>query len=224
MTRSKFKKEDYNKDEPSKDATKYYIVYEGVDKEPNYFEAFNESFLDKKTAYLHHVLEKDTGVFGSNPKKLKERAEAFLKNPPKTLKIKPQRDDKFRFVLDVDFHPVEQILELKKYCEELPNASLYISNYCFEVWLWSHFEEPKTITSRKPSELKTELHKFKPGNYPFCYMNIKLIEEAIKNCEKADLNKTEYFPVEKSSKIYILIKELLMISYYNTSVEQANHL
>lgn len=218
MTRSKFKKEDYNKDEASKDATKYYIIYEGVDKEPNYFEAFNEAFLDKKTAYIHHVLEVDTGIFGSNPSKLKERAEEFIKNPPKDLKIKPQNDDKFRFVLDIDDHPKKQIEELKKYCDELPNANLYISNYCFEVWLWSHLKCPSEITSTKSSELKTELGTLKAGNYPFCFMDINLIKTAILNCEKADLNKADYYPVLKSSKVYILITELLTQSYLNKPV------
>jgi hypothetical protein len=50
-------------------------------------------------------------------------------------------------------------------------------------------------------------------------MNINLIQEAIKNCENADINKTDYYPVEKSSKVYILIKELLTISFYNKDVQ-----
>lgn len=66
MQRRKYKLEDYNKSEPSKDATKYFIIYEGAVKEPNYFEAFNNAFLDSKSGYIHHVLEKDTEVFGNH--------------------------------------------------------------------------------------------------------------------------------------------------------------
>jgi len=95
---------------------------------------------------------------------------------------------------------------------------LYISNYCFEVWLWSHFKNPDEISSEKSSELKTELGKLNVGNYPFCFMDINLINLAISNCEKADLDKTHYYPAVKSSKVYILINELLSMSYINKTV------
>jgi len=219
MLRRKFKIEDYNKNEPLKDATKYFIIYEGLVKEPNYFEAFNQSFLDKKSVYIHHILEFDTGIIGNTPLKLMERAEAFIKTPPKDIKVTPSIDDKYRFVLDVDKHPRDQIDELKIYCDELNNANLFISNFCFEVWLWAHIEELHKISSTKSSELKTELGSLHRGNYPHYFMDINFIYKAIERCEDADINKTNFFPVEKSSKVYVLIKELLEHSFLNLEIQ-----
>ncbi len=220
MNRKKYAYEDYNKAVAVKDATKYFIVYEGREKELNYFEAFNETFLDEKKAYVHHVLEKDTGVEGNTPLKLKERAEAFINNPPKYLKVTPANDDKFRFVLDVDKHPIEQIKELKCYCEGLNDGSLYISNFCFEVWLWAHTNDLDEITSIKSKEMKTELGTLKSMNFPHEFMDVNLIRDAIRRCEDADVNSVDYFPSEKSSKVYLLIQELLSYSYFDLEVKE----
>jgi len=217
MQRRKFKLEDYNKKAPSKDATKYFIIYEGAVKEPNYFEAFNKTFLDVKTAYIHHILENDTDVFGNTPLKLKERAESFIKTPPTGVKVTPSIDDKFRFVLDVDKHPLEHINELKEFCDNLNDANLFISNFCFEVWLWAHIEDLNKITSTKSSQMKSELGRKHNGNYPHCFMGKKLIDKAIQRCKNVDV--AHYFPNEKCSKVYLLIEELLSHSFLNIEVE-----
>lgn len=45
--------------------------------------------------------------------------------------------------------------------------------------------------------------------FPFCFMSLNLINNAIVKSEKADTDKNNYFPVVKSTKVYLLIKELL---------------
>ena len=62
MNRKKYKYSDYNKAKPTEEATKIFIVYEGKSKEPNYFEAFNEHLINKKKAFICHILEEDTGI------------------------------------------------------------------------------------------------------------------------------------------------------------------
>jgi hypothetical protein len=218
MNRKKYSASDYNKAEAFQDATKFFIIYEGTVKEPNYFQGFNETFLDIKSAYVHHILEANTGIIGNTPLKLKERAEFFIKNPPADIKITPSNEDKFRFVLDVDKHPQIQIEELKNYCDNLFDANLYISNYCFEVWLWVHFKNFEDITSVKSSEMKTELGTLNLNNFPFCFMNIDLINDAITKSEIKDINNTNYFPIEKSTKVYLLIKELLQYAIISKPV------
>ncbi|WP_374506032.1 RloB family protein [Flavobacterium sp.] len=219
MNRKKYSASDYNKAEAFQDATKFFIIYEGTVKEPNYFQAFNESFLNRKSAYVHHILEANTGIIGNTPLKLKERAELFIKNPPTDINITPSKEDKFRFILDVDKHPKIQIEELKTYCDSLFDANLYISNYCFEVWLWAHFKNFEDITSVKSSEMKTELGTLNLNHFPFCFMNINLINDAINKSEKADTDKNNYFPAAKSTKVYLLIKELLEHSILNEEVK-----
>lgn len=212
MERKRYSLNDYNKKEAFEDATKYFIVYEGEVKEPKYFEAFNNEFLNPRSACILHVFEKDTLVIGSQPKKLIERAKAFIENPPKDLKITPTPEDKYRFVLDVDEHP-EQFDELRDYCESLIDANLFISNYCFEIWLWFHLDDQENIDCSNSSELKTKLGEkhteLKLKNYPKSYLTIDNISKAIERAEKADTDKNNYFPPEKSTKVYLLMKELL---------------
>lgn len=223
MLRRKYNPQEYNKKNPVDDSNiKYFILYEGIDKEPNYFQFFNDVFLEEKRIYVHHILESNTPIKGNMPKNLHERAVDFIKNPPKNLKFTPSADDKFRFVLDVDKHPKKQIEDLKKYSDSLFDSKIFISNYCFEVWLWAHLDELQNIKSTKSSEIKTELGLIqnKNGiNFPHSYMSANLIREAITRSKKTDLNKEDYFPTEKSTKVYLLIEELLEYSILNESVK-----
>lgn len=222
MDRKRYTLGDYNKKESFKDATKFFIVYEGEDKEPKYFGTFNNLFFEPQKASILHVFEKDTNVIGSQPKKLIERAKSFIENPPKNLAVTPSAEDKFRFVLDVDQHPKEEYPELKEYCESLVDADLFISNYCFEIWLLFHLDEPKNISCKTSKESKTELGikhaSSKIKNYPKGYLTVDYILKAIERAELVDTNKEDYFPVEKSTKVYLLMKELLKHSLINNEV------
>lgn len=223
MNRRKYTLDDYNKNEPFDDSCiKFFIIYEGADKEPNYFEAFKNAFLEEKKAFIHHVLE-NSAVKGNMPKNLIDRAKDFIENPPKDLKFTPSEEDKFRFVIDVDKHPKQQIIDLKEYNDSLTDSGLFISNFCFEVWLWFHLDEQINITSKKSKEIKTELsvkqNQLKFAEFPHDYMVMDLILKAIERAEKADLNKGDYFPVDKSTKVYLLIQELLKYSIQNNLVE-----
>lgn len=224
MLRKRFSIDDYNKKAAFEDATKFFIVYEAEKKELKYFETFNYLFFEPKKATILHVLEKDTEIIGSQPKKLIERAKSFIENPPKDLKITPTEEDKFRFVLDVDDHPIEQFAELNEYCKSLIDSSLYISNFCFEVWLYFHLDDQEKIVSKTSSQMKTELGEKhtdeKINNYPKGYLTTNRIKKAIERAENADLDKNNYFPVEKSTKLYLLIKELLEYSILNNSVDE----
>jgi hypothetical protein len=228
MVRKRHTLDDYNKKEAFEDATKFFIVYEGEVREPQYFGTFNNLFFEPKKASILHVFEKDTNVIGSQPKKLIERAKSFIENPPKDLPVTPSEEDKFRFVLDRDEHPIEQFSELKSYCEQLNEADLFISNFCFEVWLYFHLDEQEKITSSSSKEMKTELGEkhtqSKINNYPKGYLTIDLISKAIERAKKADLDKENYFPVEKSTKVYLLMEELLQYSLLNNTVEDAETL
>lgn len=223
MERKRFKISDYNKKEVFEDATKFFIVYEASVKELEYFETFNYLFFEPKKATILHVLEKDTNIVGSQPKKLIERAASFIKNPPKNLKVTPTEEDKFRFVLDVDDHPIDQFSELENYCKSLQDASLYISNFCFEVWLFFHLDNQVEIKSETSTQMKRELGskhtEQRIKNYPKGYLSLERLNKAIERAEKADLDKTNYFPVEKSSKVYLLMKELLEHSILNEEVK-----
>ncbi|MBA6156126.1 RloB domain-containing protein [Tenacibaculum sp. S7007] len=212
MNRKKYCYEDYNKNEPTEDATKFFIVYEGRSKEPNYFEAFNEKLIDKKKAFVCHILEEDTGVEGNTPLKIKERVQSFINNPPVNISVTPDSDDKFRFVLDYDKHPIEHINELIEFSNQLQNSGVYISNYCFEVWLWAHIDDLSKISSTKSSEIKQEFGNIQSFNYPHEFIDISIIKKAIERCKNSDVNTSRIIPNQKNSKVYILIQELLNYS------------
>ncbi|KLT69440.1 RloB family protein [Flavobacterium sp. ABG] len=222
MERKRYTLDDYNKKESFKDATRFFIVYEGEDKEPKYFGTFNNIHLEPKKASILHVFEKDTKIKGSQPKKLIERAKSFIENPPKSLSVTPSPEDKFRFVLDVDQHPKEEFPELKEYCSSLLDANLFISNYCFEIWLLFHLEDQENLLCKNSKTAKTELGKkhteSKLKNYPKGYLSSEYILKAIERAEKVDLNPDDYFPEEKSTKVYLLMKELLQYSTINKEV------
>lgn len=218
MGRRKFKYEDYNKSEPYADATKYFIVYEGKVKEPNYFEAFNEKFIDKSKAFICHILEEDTGVIGNTPLKLKERAEKFISNPPSNIKVTPYKDDKIRFVIDVDKHGEDKLNELIDYSERLEDAMVFISNYCFEVWLWSHIEDLSKITSISSKEIKRELPTIHNLNFPHDFLTVDRIKNAVKRNKELD-NTKNVIPDKVLSKVYLLIEELLEHSFFEISVD-----
>lgn len=215
MNRKKYSYEDYNKNEPTEDATKFFIVYEGRNKEPNYFEAFNEKLINKKKAFVCHILEEDTGIEGNTPLKLKERVQQFIDRPPLNISITPASDDKFRFVLDYDKHPIEHINELIEFSNQLENSGVYISNYCFEVWLWAHIDDLSKISSAKSSEIKKEFGSIQNFNYPHQFIDISIIKKAIERCKNSDINKDVLIPNQKNSKVYLLIEELLIYSSIN---------
>lgn len=228
MNRRRHTLADYNKQESFKSSARFFIVYEAEVKELKYFGTFNNLFLDPKKASILHVLEKDTKVVGSQPKKLIERAKAFIQTPPQYLPVTPNEFDRFRFVLDVDKHPKDQFTDLKKYCKSLEDADLFISNINFEVWLYFHLDEQSNLKSNTSETIKTELGKkhteCKMKNYPNCYLTTDRINIAIERAEKADLVKDNYFPVEKSTKVYLLVKELLEYSILNNPVDEAETL
>lgn len=223
MQRRKYSPQEYNKKDPFDNSNiKFFILYEGIDKEPNYFQFFSDVFLEEKRVYVHHILESNTPIKGNMPKNLLERAKDFISNPPSNLKFTPSSDDKYRFVLDVDKHPKQQIESLKSYSDSLIDSKIFISNYCFEIWLWAHLEEIDKIKSTKSSEIKTELglKQNEYGiNFPHSYMSANLIKEAILRSKKVDLNERDYFPKEKSTKVYLLMQELLEYSILNESVK-----
>ncbi len=224
MQRKKYSLDDYNKREPFDDSCiKVFIIYEGTDKEPNYFEAFKNTFLEEKKAYVHHILESSTPIKGNMPKNLIDRAKYFINNPPKDLKFTPSKEDKFRFVIDVDKHPKQQIIDLKEFSDTLLDSNIFISNFCFEVWLWFHLDDQENISAKKSKEIKTHLgekqNELKFAAFPHNYMAMDLILKAIERAENTDIDKNNYFPAEKSTKVYLLISELLKYSILNNPVD-----
>jgi hypothetical protein len=213
------KKLNYNKPEAFDDDLTFFIVYEGK-KEIFYFEGINNEYLNGRKIRIFHITEENSGIVGSQPNKLLKRAKAFKENPPKNIYISD--NDKIRFILDIDQHPINEYPELEEYCKSLKDAKLFVSNFCFEVWLYFHLDEQQNIKSSTSQEMKTELGEKhteqKINNYPKGYLTLERITKAIERAKQADIDKKNYFPSEKSTKVYQLMEELLAHSVLNNDV------
>jgi len=196
------KSRSYKRREAFKDASMIIIGYEGQSKEPKYFNKMEQELLAPRKAFIHPL----PPVNGeSAPKKVLERVKTFVDDPKRGVNIEPA--DKIWFVLDVDRYPIEQFEEINTFCSENDQRNLAISNPCFEIWLWMHFDGAEKVSSTKPKDLKQELHE-KTTSLNFGGDYTPLIDSAVQRAKVADKS-SNYFPNEKSSKVYLLIEELL---------------
>lgn len=192
----------YLRREAFKDASMIIIGYEGQKTEPKYFKRLEQNMLEPRKAFIH-PLPPINGE--SAPKKVLERVKAFVNDPKRGVNIEAK--DNIWFVLDVDRYPIEQYEQVNTFCAENKQRNLAMSNPCFEIWLWMHFEEAKKVTSTKPKDLKYELH-LKSVSLNFNGDYTPFVEQAITRAKESDKT-SNYFPVEKSSKVYLLVEELL---------------
>ena len=114
---------------------------EGEKTEPSYFEGLAR---EEEVRLLHVEIVKSGGV----PKSVVERAVALKKEAQR--EAKRQRDANLEYnevwcVFDVDEHP--------KLAEALDQAQanyikVALSNPCFELWIWLHFEDQRAHIER----------------------------------------------------------------------------
>lgn len=192
----------YKRREAFKDASMIIIGYEGKRKEPKYFNKLEQELLEPRKAFIH-PLPPINGE--SAPKKVLERVKAFVNDPKRGVNIEDK--DKVWFVLDVDKYPIEQFEQINEFCKEKEQRNLAISNPCFEIWLWMHFEDTDKVTSITSQDLKHELH-LKTTSLNFGGNYTSFIDGAIIRAKKVD-SSSNYFPAEKSTKVYQLVEELL---------------
>ena len=192
----------YEKRESYLDAKMIIIGYEGKDKEPKYFSQLEEKLLEPRKAFIH-PLPPSNGE--SAPKKVLERVKQFVEDPYRGVNIEP--GDTIWFVLDVDKYPKEQFDQLNNYCGQNEQRNLAISNPCFEIWLWLHLDDADNISSTNSNDLKKELHQMTTdkgfnGDYT------PWVEHALEKATKID-NSASFYPSHKTTKVYLLVNELL---------------
>lgn len=142
---------DYGKKAPSKDAHKVYIVCEGADTEPLYFE-----FFQNCSSNLQIITIPPTD--GTDPLKLMEKAKQELLHEGGKYLLDYQHGDTVWFVIDTDTWEKEgKITPLRTFCREQnavvgagfdeirPYEAWHMaqSNPCFEIWLYYHFYDAK---------------------------------------------------------------------------------
>lgn len=187
----------HNVREPNK---KYIIATEGECTEPIYFEKFREQ-NKQKNIFLTILPTKGDGH--SSPEKVLERLKKFVKE-----KVFDKKRDECWLVIDYDAWGDIKLTEVYLECQK-NSFNLAVSNPCFELWLNFHQDNPKS--PKTCSECHKELVKLL-GKYNKADFDVeKLLEKLDKAIEKSSQLhqvKTEMFPKETGTHVYLLVEKL----------------
>lgn len=203
---SRSKNREYKKGKPHRDFRKFIIVAEG-EREDEYFSYFKKISLRVDV----EIVEREGGK--SAAKYMWERLAKY------DYQYGIEWEDFVWFVLDVDRWPKKEIQELYDNCRREPNFNVGISNPSFEVWLHYHVLKviPDEINTAK--RLKSNLPKIIKGGYNRDVF-AELIETAMENSELADAEKGNYFPIPRTTKLYLLASMLLRFLGNNWNKQQ----
>lgn len=199
MPPTKNQNRSYKKGEPFRDARKFIIICEGI-REAEYF-----GFFDSKSQKLIIKTIAPSGEFDgeSAPNKLMERASEYVIENG----WDEDYEDQLWFVLDIDRWSRQVIEEINQLTEGTHNWFMALSNTCFEVWLYYHKTDQRTLPENC-DQMKQLLHQQTPGGY-----NVETyapdILSATENSMNLDLHQNQYFPDVGITKLYKLGMEIV---------------
>lgn len=212
------RRKDYTKREPSKDASKIYIVCEGAETEKNYF-----SFFEGLSSNLQLIVIPPEE--GTDPLKLMELAQRILLSETGRYSLDFRQKDKIWFAIDTDtWEKEEKIQPLRNFCaarnddiarnysEIKPYQAWNVaqSNPCFEIWLYYHHYDtlPEEDAVKECPSVKAYVNGLIAGGFDF-QKDPARIDDAIKNAEtnfaRLDNGNPSWFSTEQ----FLLGKEIL---------------
>ncbi|MEZ4850936.1 MAG: RloB family protein [Bacteroidia bacterium] len=194
----------FSRKPPDKDAKSIFIFCEGKKREYQYFRYFRE--MDSRVNIEVYELSPDEN---NSPLGLLNIAKSCIiksdENP------EPRYDflegDEVWLVIDIDLDKtgsrIEQIEEVKSFCDEQKGWHLVQSNPCFEVWLYYHFfhEKPSFTDEDKCSGWKTLLDSSVNGGFNSNKHPI-LIESAIHTSRRIHAQAEGL--IEGTTEVYLL--------------------
>ena len=203
----------YIKHEGTTSSALFVIVSGGIERERLYFYRIANMSSFPRIRLMFVAESSETGENGLSPRKMYQVAlnikKSFIEDNT------TDEDDNISLVADMDdFMP--ELLEIKPLCLA-ENLKLFISNSCFEVWLYygklsskpTDFVIP-TDPTKISSAFKTYLgNKVVGGVNPI--NAIFDLEQAIRNAEANYEEDENGIPCLFSSNLYILGKELLKL-------------
>lgn len=212
------RRKDYSKKDPSKNASKIYIVCEGRSTEPDYF-----SFFEGLSSNLELIVIPPEE--GTDPLKLLELAKHKLLENAKEYTLDYLQQDKVWFAIDTDSWEQEgKITPLREFCRQ-KNESIPVefdearpyeawnvaqSNPCFEVWLYYHHYEdaPDEDKVKEHPSVKAFVHSSIAGGFD-CQRDPVRLQNAIANAEKNFRQQRNGNPDRFATEIYCLGKEIM---------------
>lgn len=194
----------YHKVPPWRDAQLFLVICEGERREFQYFNYFDG--VSRRLKII--AIPNDSGQ--SAPKHLQMNAEETVQ----------KYDDggiyELWVVMDVDNWKQKDLHDMQSFCKAKNNWSIAISNPCFEVWLYFHFEKTLPIIERlnQCKTWKKVVDKLGNSGFDSVY-HPTLLATAIQNA-KSNYEGEGYFPKVGSTqvfrlgeKIYELVKDIL---------------
>ncbi len=188
------RRKDYNKKEPSKAASKIYIVCEGAVTEKKYF-----GFFEGLSSNLELIVippEEDK----TDPIKLMALAESKFLSETCSYTLDYMQKDKVWFAIDTDTWEKEgKIQSLRDFCSQMNSRicktydevkpykawNVAQSNPCFEVWLYYHHYDstPDKDDVDSYSSVKEYVDSCIAGGFDYQTDPVRL-KDAINNSEK----------------------------------------
>ncbi len=199
-----FRNRGYKRDKPYfRDCRLFAIVCEGSKREPDYFEIFHHLSNRIKVDIIKDSEYDADFPLNSSPKWVLDRAARYVDY------YDLKEDDELWLVIDVDRWGFDSIKVIFDHCESHRNWKMAISNPCFEVWLFLHKSEKIDESGASTcKEFKTKISEFDSGGYN-CVKFIKNVKIAIERAEKFDDNPGYFFPSDKRTKVYQLLKSMI---------------
>lgn len=218
------RRKDYSKKDPSKDASKIYIVCEGKETEKNYFEFFEGLSSNLKLI----IIPPDDGT---DPLKLMEQAKKLFLEEKRSYTLDYMQNDKVWFAIDTDSWENEGKIQplrdfcaaqnevIKKFDEKKPYDAWKVaqSNPSIEIWLYYHFYDtpPKAEDVHDKPSMKAYVNNKIAGGFNYQKDPVR-IKDAIDNSEKNFLRQDNGNPALFSTEQHLLGKEIL--SFVSTEV------
>jgi hypothetical protein len=189
-------KRNFEKKEPFRSASLFIIICEGEKREPQYFDFFDGLTSKIKVRPIPSTDGK------SAPVHLIENAKEA------EAKFEVGEDDGIWFILDIDRWR-DGIHHLHEECRNRKNWDVAISNPCFEVWLYYHFEQslPNIQVLDACGTWKGLLPTINNGGFDSS-RHPTLLENAIANSKK-NFSETGYLPNVGSTQIFRLGERIL---------------
>lgn len=211
------RRRDYVKSEPCRDAHKLYIICEGKETEPNYFD-----FFKGLSSNLEVIPIKPEN--GTDPTKLMELSEAIFFGDTPRYKLDYSQKDTIWFAIDTDTWEEEGKVDvLKEYCFKrnkslegndsvvpYPAWNIAQSNPCFEIWLYYHFYD--SVPEQRLVDEKESFKQFVNDSIHGGFNNEVhpvYIVDAITNAERLYSEDSERKVALYSTQQFLLGKEIL---------------
>ena len=214
------RRKDYEKQAPTRDARKIYILCEGKGTEPDYF-----TFFEGLSSNLELIVIPPEN--GTDPLKLEALAKQKFFDENSRYGIDYVSHDTIWFVIDTDSWEEEgKIAPLRQFCASINDAGNDVwkkynevkpyavfnvaqSNPSFEIWLYYHIfpNRPQTSEVEDHLSFKEFVNNKISGGFNFQSDPARL-REAIANARQSFASKSDGTPSTFSTEVYHLGEEI----------------